>query len=146
MSWRIPNLLSEGLDYRHNHAILDRIAYLLGKDKVISARLKSDLIVDSWHPEIWDLSQSSENFERVYVHTSFRERELVASPTSLSTGLEGQLYGVAYLNPDLEQDQMTNAFLLGFPQQDGIVPITLFDIIENQERSVELIDLYTATQ
>jgi hypothetical protein len=144
MSWRIPNLLSTGLDCQYNHAILGRILHILEKDKVISAKLRSDLKVDSWNPEIWDLDQPPEDFGRVYVHSSFKEKELIALPVNLNTGLEGQLYGVAYLNGDLEQDQMTNAFLFGFPQQGGVVPLTLFDIIETPDKSIELVDLYTS--
>ena len=144
MIWRIPNLLSTKLDHRHNHEMLDGMTTILERDKDILVRLKSDLRVDSWDPDIWDLSQPHEDFNWIYVHSSFKEKKLITLPVNLRTGLEGQLYGVAYLNADLEQDQMTNAFLLGFPQQNGIVPVTLFDIIETQDKSIEIVDLYTA--
>lgn len=149
MKLEILNLYkNSGLDYRYNDCSFTKAINLLKNGGEIKVELKNELKISNWHSEIWKSNYdfSSKNhlnrFDVVYVVPSFKKEKLAYFPAKLPKGIEGKVYGVAFLNDYLEQDQMTNAFLLGFHKGGKLVPLTLLDIADNEDDSIELVDLY----
>ena len=148
MNLKILNLYgTNNLDYRYNGGSLSKITEFLKDGIEIKAKLKRELKIDDWYPKTWEFnydygSQTHLNeFDSVYVAPSFENEELSFLPINLPKGIEGRIYGVASLNANLEQDQFTNALLLGFPKENKLVPLTLLDITHNEDISIELVNL-----
>jgi hypothetical protein len=153
MEYKVLNLLNvPDSNHRDNHEILGEILKKLKLGGTIKAKLKNNLQIDFWEPEDWEKNYQAEShwncgddpppYSSVYVIPEFRQQELCPLPVQLEAGSEGRLYGVAFLNGDLEQDQYRNGYLIGFPTNEGLVPLVLIDISEIEERSIENVILH----
>jgi hypothetical protein len=153
MKYQVLNLLNvSDSNHRDNHEILGEILKKLKLGIVIKAKLKNNLQVDfqeskDWRKNYqaeshWNSSDNPPPYSSVYVIPEFHQQELCPLPIQLEAGSEGRLYGVAFLNGDLEQDQYRNGYLIGFPTKERLAPLVLIDISEAEENSIENVVLY----